>query len=68
MRIEIELNADDLSVLRSYFCHRNGYIPLELFFMKVDKIDWEMVRQCERLAQKLIDTPVTFREILLRVP
>ena len=55
IKIEIELNADDLSVLRSYFCHRNGYIPLELFFVAADKmIDWEMVCQCEQLAQKLI--------------
>ena len=50
MKIEIELNAGDLSVLRSYFYCRQGYIPFGAVFNEAVKM-----RQCERLAQKLID-------------
>lgn len=55
MEITIDLDDDDLSLLESYYCHRNGYIPMTFFLGRPGAANWEKIRQLESLFQKLCD-------------
>lgn len=55
-KVEVELDDSDMQLLHSYFCHRQGYIPMPLMFTKSDGTpDHEALGKLRRLLQKLID-------------
>lgn len=52
----LELGDSDMQLLHSYFCHRQGYIPMSLMFTKHDgSPDHDQLGKLECLLQKLID-------------
>ena len=60
MEITIELDDSDMALLFSYYCHRNGYMPVEFMFKQFDengseRVDHKEIVKLEALFDKMTE-------------